>query len=380
MKVLAVLDSLAPGGTETSTVALAIGLRQRGVDMEIVTLKSATPSLADEARAGGLVVTEIHGRRPIRRAWAVRRLIRRRRPAVVHTALFMADQVGRLAALGTGVAVVSSLVNTPYDPARLGDPNVSRWRVRTLRVVDAITARIGCTALHAVSAGVATANAAALRYPADRIVVAERGRNLDLLGERSATRRAAVRHELGLADATQVVLSVGRLDHQKDHRSLLEAVTLVLAGRPDLVVLLAGKDGSASAEIAAWLADHPAVAPHVRVLGHRRDVGDLMAAADVLVVSSRYEGTAGVTIEAKAIGCPVVSTDLVGVRGILSDDVDAVLCPVGSPPAMAAAIDRILGDPQLAARLTQAGRADAQRRFTLEVAAARLEALYRSIS
>ena len=89
----------------------------------------------------------------------LRKMIRAIRPDIVHTALFRADQLGRVASVLTGARVVSSLVNTPYVDERLGDPNVVRWRLRAAQAVDAATSRLFVDRFHAVSDGVKSENA-----------------------------------------------------------------------------------------------------------------------------------------------------------------------------------------------------------------------------
>ncbi len=112
------------------------------------------------------------------------------------------------------------------------------------------------------------------------------------------------------------------------------------------------------------------------MLGHRHDVPDLLCAADVLAIPSLYEGTAGAAIEAMALRCPVVCTDVTGVRGILRDGDNALLVPAAEPARLADGLVRALGDDQLAEALRRRGLADFEERFTIEAAATRMEDLY----
>jgi glycosyltransferase involved in cell wall biosynthesis len=379
VRVLYVLDSLTPGGTETSTVALLPALRARGVDASIAVFRRAEDDLGSAAEAAGAPVTVVESSSMWGRVGALRTLIGERRPDVVHTALYVADQVGRLAAIGTGTPVVSSFVNTPYDPARTNDPNVKRWRLAAARTVDAVTGRLLVRRFHAVSDGVREANCSALRIPTSRVTVAERGRDTTQLGECSGERRRRVRAALGVGDDTPVALNLGRLDHQKGQLVLVEATAAVLRELPTVQVLIAGKDGSAADELRARLTADPVLAPHVQLLGHRRDVGDLLCAADALVVSSHVEGTAGVALEAMAIGTPIVSTRVAGAGGILADGHNALLVPIADPQALARGIVRVLTDRDLAARLATQGRDDFRSRFTIDAAADRMVDLYRSV-
>lgn len=380
MHVLVVIDSLAPGGTEQSTVAMAVRLRDLGIETTIVTLKRAADGLEGIAQANGLTVLELTARGPLRQLPELRRIIRQLEPDVVHTALFGADQLGRLAAWHTGVPVLSSLVSTPYDAARLGDPNLQRWKLRVVQALDAATGLLMVSRYHAVSEGASSANARALRVPLDRVTVAERGRDISALGRPSAARRSKVRHSLGLADHVPVLLNLARQDHLKGHVDLIQATEFIAARHPSVVTLIAGKAGSATATIRATLRSHAITAERVRLLGHRTDVGDLLAGCDVLVIPSHLEGTAGVALEAMAMGVPVVSTNVEGLRGILRDGVNALLVPPAEPRSLAHAVERVLDDNDLAARLAEQGRRDFSERFTLDAAAQRMANLYRDVA
>jgi glycosyltransferase involved in cell wall biosynthesis len=296
----------------------------------------------------------------------------------VHTALFDADQLGRVAAWGTGVPVVSSFVNTPYDPARLADPNVNKWKLRFVQLIDAVTGRLMVNRFHAVSEGAKVANARALRIPERRVTVAERGRDAGLLGERTDERRTASRVALGLGPDAQVVLNLGRQDYQKAQTVLIEAAALLSGSHPNLVVLIAGKHGSASADVQRALGE-PLAARHVRLLGHRSDIGDLLCAADVLAISSHFEGTAGAAVEAMALSTPIVSTNLAGLQGVLEDGRNALLVPINSSQELANGLGRLLDDATVSSRLATRAHADFIERFTLNSAAVRLAELYGSV-
>ena len=380
MRVLYVIDSLAPGGTEQSTIVLAPHLRELGVESTIVTLKSAVHDLTSEAEAAGITVQRLSSGRLPKRVRELRRLIRSREFDVVHTALFDADQLGRVAAWGTGVPVVSSFVNTPYDPARLADPNVNKWKLRLVQVIDAVTGRLMVNRFHAVSEGAKVANARALRIPESRVTVAERGRDATLLGSRTDERRTAVRASLDLSDDAQVVLNLGRQDYQKAQTVLISAASVLRTTHPKLVVLIAGKDGAATADVHQLLSDDQIAADCVRLLGHRTDVGDLLCGADVLAISSRFEGTAGAAVEAMALSTPIVSTDLAGLHGVLDHDRNSVLVKPGDPQELASGIALVLDDPDFALRISVQARDDFVSTFTLEAAAERMHALYASVA
>ena len=374
MKLLFVIDSLGASGTEHSTAALLPVLRDRGHEVAVATIYDAGFGDEDRIRAAGFDVRPLDSQHYVGRVRELRRRIGALTPDVVHCALFRADMVGRVAGWRTDSVVVSSLVNTPYDPARLKGGDVRPWKLRAVQVVDATTARL-VDHFHAVSQGVADANIRALRLPGERVTVVERGRARDVLGTWSSARRARIRAELGVADV-QVVLAVGRQEHQKRHVDLIAAVDALLDRVPRLRVLVAGRPGNATPALEQALAVHPRAAAVTTLLGHRHDVPDLLCAADVLAIPSAYEGTAGTAIEAMALRCPVVCTDVEGVRGILRDGVNALLVPAGEPAQLADALFRALDDAALADELRCRAAADFEARFTIEAAAARMETLY----
>lgn len=163
---------------------------------------------------------------------------------------------------------------------------------------------------------------------------------------------AEVRAELGANDRP-LVLAVGRLHRQKGFPTLLEAARGWAGRQPPPVVAIAG-EGPAREELAASIAASGAA---VRLLGHRADVSDLLAAADVVVLPSRWEGSPLAAQEALAAGRPLVASSVGGVPDLVGDG--AVLVPAGDPDALATAVCRLLDDPAEAAALAARGVARA---------------------
>jgi glycosyltransferase involved in cell wall biosynthesis len=172
---------------------------------------------------------------------------------------------------------------------------------------------------------------------------------------------------------------VARQYPQKGHVHLLAAADLLAVDHPGLVLLLAGPEGPATPAIRAARSAmvHPEV---VRDLGDRSDVADLLAAADVFVLSSLAEGAAGAVIEAMSVGTPVVCTRLEGLDGVLRDGHDALLARPGDAPDLARALATTLDDPGAAEDRAARARQEFLDRFTLEAAADGMAALYRDLA
>ena len=196
----------------------------------------------------------------------------------------------------------------------------------------------------------------------------------------SASRRrgaaAAARRSLGLDDDRPLILAVARHEHPKGLDVLVAAMPTIRAAVPDAVVLVAGRPGRMTAAlqqaIAAGDLQHV-----VRLLGARDDVPDLLVAADVVAVPSRFEGLPGAVLEAMALACPVVATDLPMVREAI-DGCAYELVPVDDADALAGALLRCLGDPAAAERALDA-RQRFDELFRPEIVAARMRDLYRDV-
>jgi glycosyltransferase involved in cell wall biosynthesis len=354
---LYVIDSLAPGGAERSLVALAPALDERGVHLEVAHLRPEAP-LAAALRERGVRVHAVGGQGRVAWTRAAASLIRARGPAIVHTTLFEADQAGRVAARLARVPVVSSLVNVPYGPEQRADRSLSSRRLMAAQTLDTLTSRL-VTRFHAITDTVAVAMSDRLHIPPGRIDVIPRARDDAALGRRSAHRAAEARRRLGLAPDQPLVLAAARHEWQKGLDVLIRAWSSTHEGTGARLVI-AGRRGNRTAELEALVAD-AGLDPEATLLGARDDVPDLLAAADVFVVPSRWEGFGSVLVEAMALEAPIVAADIPAIREVVRDGHEALLVPAGDPTALGRAIVGTLTDRTGAAR-----RADAARRRFLE--------------
>jgi glycosyltransferase involved in cell wall biosynthesis len=376
VKVLVAVDSLGPGGAERSLIEVASVVAEEGIEVEILCLKRVDEGLEREARDRGLAVRHLGPGHRVAGIRGTRRAIRDLSPDLVQSMLFEADIAARLAAVGTGVPVLTSLVNVAYDPSRFRDPAVAPLRLRAARAIDGWTARHLTTHFHAVTETVKHSAVRELGIPPDRVTVVERGRDLSRLGEPSPERRSRARERIGIPADAEIVLNVGRQEYAKGQEHLLEAAALLLERRPRLVVLIAGRRGAATARLEERHR-RLRLGDRVRFLGHREDVPDLLAGADVFVFPSIYEGFGGSIAEAMALELPVVSSDLPTLRDVVEPGGTALLVPPERPSELGRAIEDLLDDPALRRRLGTRGRELCATRFTLERSARRMADLYR---
>jgi glycosyltransferase involved in cell wall biosynthesis len=182
-----------------------------------------------------------------------------------------------------------------------------------------------------------------------------------------AGERRSARGALGLGPEAIAVLFVGELAERKQPLQLAEAVRRARDADPRIVALLAG-DGPLAPALEALAGDG------VRPLGARGDVGALLAAADIFVLPSLWEGLPYAVLEAMAAGVPVVASDGPGNPDAVGQA--GVLFPAGDTDAMSAALKRLADDPALRDSLARAGAARARERFGLSRMLEQTAAIY----
>ena len=364
LNVLQLIPTLDRSGAEKQMVLLAAGLPRDRFRVEVAALTRLGP-LESELRHAGIPVTLI-GKKLKADPFALLRLARLmkdRKFDVVQTWIFAANTYGRIAARRAGVPVVV-----------VSEMAVDLWKGRSQLAVDRYLTR-----WTDVVVGNSRAVAAFYRdkagVPESKLAVIPSGIGDD---EPPAVDRAEVRRALGIAVDAPVVLFVGRLAAQKAVDDLLSALDVLQHVRPDLRALIAG-DGP----LRERLEEHAAAVglrPSVKFLGHREDVPQLLAASDLLVLPSLYEGLPNVVLEAMRFRKPVVATAAPGTTEVVADGVTGLLVPMRNPVELARAIRRVIEEPGLAQRLGEAGRARVESEFRAATMIERFAELYERIS
>ena len=362
MKVAFVLGTSA-GGTGRHVTMLAAGCAARGVRAEVFGPPQADRDFGFAAVApGGVGFTPVSiGERPrvpgdLRTITRLRRLLRAWRPDVVHAHGLRA---GALTAIAVAVIrptahdIRPALVVTVHNAPPGGGVTGAIYRVLELivaRSADSVLCVSADTEQRMRAAGarrVGRAVVPAARLPsAGDVPPAARATSA---GDVPADPRARIRAEFGAAQGQPIVLGAGRLAPQKGFGLLLDAAARWGDIRPGPLLVIAGEG-----PLAAGLRSRAAsLGLAVRFAGHRSDVPSLLAAADVFVLPSTWEGQSLILQEALRAGLPVVATRVGGNAELTGEDA-ALLVPPGDPQRLADAVRAVLGDPALAARLRQA--------------------------
>jgi glycosyltransferase involved in cell wall biosynthesis len=175
--------------------------------------------------------------------------------------------------------------------------------------------------------------------------------------------RVETRAHLGLSASSPVVMSLGALTWEKDPLTALSATAPTLGARSDAVHLFVG-DGPVRERLVQEIGAR-GLEGRVRLLGVREDVGDLLAASDVLVLSSRIEGLPGCIVEAGMLGVPTAAFAVAGVPEVVSDGETGLLAEPGDVTDLAEKLRALIDDDTLRVTLGGAARAMCSSRFEI---------------
>ncbi|HLK76194.1 MAG TPA: glycosyltransferase family 4 protein [Streptosporangiaceae bacterium] len=373
MKLALVLGT-STGGTARHVRMLAAGCAARGVRAEVFGPARTDRDFGFDGSAPGVGFTAVEiADRPrlpgdLRAIRRLRRLLRAWQPGVVHAHGLRAGALTAMAVAFSRTAQGRTpLVVTVHNaPPAGGVPGA------IYRVLERIVARNADSVL-CVSADLEDRmRAAGARRVGHAVVPAPvAGAPPDV----SAETRAALRTEFGADPDQPVVLAVGRLATQKGFGLLLDAAVRWSDLQPAPLLVIAGH-GPLAAGLQARAAS---LGLAVRFAGQRDDVPALLAAADVFVLPSVWEGQSLVLQEALRAAVPIVATRVGGNPGLLGEDA-AILVPLGDAQRLAEAVRAVLDDPALAARLRAAAVTRARGLPGTDAAVAAALAEYRHIT
>lgn len=194
--------------------------------------------------------------------------------------------------------------------------------------------------------------------------------------ERSVDKHA-VRQQLGLETNTRLIATVATLKEQKGHRYLIDAAATIVPQHPDCHFLFVG-DGKLRGKLQAQVRES-GLSGNIHFLGSRRDVPDLLAASDLFVLPSLWEGLPMALIEAMAASMPVVATAVSGTVQVMIPGETGLVVPPGNSQMLAGAMIELLSDPARAQAMGIAAKQRVQAEFSAEKQANEHLALYRRL-
>lgn len=363
--ILQMVDGLAVGGAEGLVYELTRRLVSDGFRVSVCCCEAGT--LADDLMARGIRVTRLPWRARVDPLLVGRMAaeIRRDPPQIVHTHLFKSDFHGRLAARMCGVPVVVSTLH-----------NCDKWATNpAFGISYGLTTWFGDRMI-AVAEEVRDYSIRYFHIPAERIVTIPNAIDIERFANKE-TAGSGLRAELGIAQDAPLFGIVARLDPQKDHATFLRAAALVKKAAADARFIVIG-DGQLRQSLKE-LSSELGLDQAVIFCGERTDIPVVMAALDVLVLSSLYEGLPITLLEGMAAARPVVSTAVNGVTGLVVDGETGLLVPPSDPEALANACLRLIADKDLRLRMGQAGYTRVKERNSLDQMNGRIIDLYQSL-
>jgi glycosyltransferase involved in cell wall biosynthesis len=287
-------------------------------------------------------------------------LVRRRNARVLHVHGYAAADFGRVAARMSGAKLVLH--------EHFADPRMPAYQALADRLLAPLTDRA-----IAVSHSTRDFLVSKRAVPAERVRLIWNGAPLGEFAPAGRDRALAARRELGLPEEALVIGTIGRLNAQKGHTHLLDALALLRTRLPDLWTLIVG-DGDLMDSLKEQ-ATRLGLGDRVVFAGHRSDVPDLLAALDVFCISSLYEGTPLALFEAMAAGRPIVSTAVDGCREVLEDGVSGLLVPPADAEALAGALERVVRNAELRGALGRRALEES-RRYDVQACVEQMQTLY----
>lgn len=352
--MLRLITRLNIGGPARQALLLTKELAR---DYRTILAAGTPPPSEGELTDPDVPVTRLPLARPVspsedaRALFAIRKLLQRTRPDILHTHMAKAGMLGRVA--------VASLKKRPRT--------IHTFHGHVLEGYFSRTVERGFLATERTLARRTDVLIAVSPEVRDSLLDLHVGRErqyrviplgFDLSRHLSVEARSGeLRQRLGLGPSATLVGIVGRLVPIKDVSTMLKAVALL----PDVHLAILG-DGELKEDLqqeAVSLGLHR----RVHFLGWWLDVPAAMSDLDAVALTSRNEGTPVALIEALACSRPVVASDVGGVRFVVDDGQTGLLCPPGSPEALAESLKAVLSDPDYAKRLAARGRESVRGRF-----------------
>jgi glycosyltransferase involved in cell wall biosynthesis len=290
----------------------------------------------------------------------LKRLLIAQSPQIFQSFLFHANVVGRIAACRAGVPHVLSGIRVAEHAAK--------WHCWLDRLTQSKVERYVC-----VSHSVAEFSVERAGIAQDKIVVIPNG--IDL--EKYPARQPADLAQFGIEQGRRMVVFIGRLEWQKGVRWLVESAPLWLYKQADCDLLIVG-DGPMRNMLES-MAESLGISQRVHFAGHRRDVPQILAASELLVLPSAWEGMPNVVLEAMASRRPVVATRVEGVEELLGPLVDTQTVAHGDSIGLAERIVSFLSSPEKSAAIGAENRRRAEENFGISRMVAAYEDLWQSL-
>ncbi len=368
-----ITESTPFGGAQRNTLLTLKGLMRDGYQTDLVCGPGGP--LIREAEAVKVrvhVIDElIRPVDPAKDFWALLKLyklFKSHKYDLVHTHSTKAGLLGRLAAWWAGVpSIVHTIHGVPFE---MNGSYRSRFYINLERLIGSMTDCIICVG-DVLRQEVATWK----MVPSEKLCTIYSG--IDLAAYVPQRSAAQMKQELGLEGVWPIVGCIGRLSEQKAQYHLVNAISYLTGKYPQIKLILVG-NGELRAQLESQVRDK-SLSSHVLLLGDRDDIADLLNIFDVYAMSSLWEGVGRALTEAMYAGLPIVATQVNGVKELIQHEVTGLLTSTRDPNALAASIDRLVVDINLAQHLGSNARRKAEELMGGERMIKAIEEAYRNL-
>jgi glycosyltransferase involved in cell wall biosynthesis len=354
-----IIDRLPPDGAERLLIDV---LKHRSDRFNYVVLCLVEGGVLAEALETMGIPVIIFGRRSafdIALLFRLARWLRTHHVAVVHTHLFTADSWGRVAAL---LARVQGIFSTIHS--------VNSWKGNIHRLVDRILALLS-TRVIACSEQVADELRKRDRLSHKKIKTIANGIDLQRF---QAVTPLDLEEAFNVPKGVLCLALVGRLHQAKGHMDLLPVMARLKAEGLDFHLLLVG-EGECEEDIKQSI-EKLHLTPSVTLTGFRKDIPEILAAVDILVMPSRWEGLPMALLEGMAMGKAVIASPVGGIPDVIDNGANGVLVAAGNQAHWCQAIRQLCEDRELRQQLGAQAKLTVQRHYSAEAVTRAYEALY----
>jgi len=366
LHIVQIIDNLIIGGAQKLLVTLAGQAQANGLELTIVSLSSNNDRLILHELAGlgtEVVIFPAQHLLDMRRILRLSRFLSGKNIDLVQCHLTYANIIGALCGRLAGLPVVTTLHSTE-DVLQEFHPFIGALETWTICHLAKRVVAVGYTI-------------------ADSFRGRLRGKSIDVIPNAvsipariTEKERLELRKEIAGDVRKKIVISVGRIAPPKGYEDLVTAFSFLVPSHPNLVLILIG--GGPLFEEICNLISIRSLEKNVILLGAREDVPRLLAASDLYVSSSHWEGLPLAILEAMMAGLPVVATDVGDIPRLITADIGLVI-PPRQPRAIAEAIAELLGDPVRLREMGAAARARAMQDYSPQAWMEQLINLYRQL-
>ena len=355
------ITDLDAGGAERALVQIVTRLDRELWTPTVISL-SPEGELVTPLEKAGIPVHSLNGKsaKQLSILPKLAKILRQLKPELLQTFLFHANIAGRLAGRWAKVPCIVSGIRVAEKRSRFY-LSLDRWTRRWVK-------HHVC-----VSEAVKTFSKQQGHLPESQLSVIPNGVDYDHF----ANAPIAALKQFGIPDKSEVIIAVGRLDHQKGSLLLLKAVESLLAVRPQTHLLYVGI-GSLESALKERVASQK-LESQVHFAGYHSDVAPFLKAATIFVLASRWEGMPNAVLEAMAAGIPIVATDVEGVRELITHEQSGLVIPVDDTDRLQDSLKSLLDSPEQQLMYRNKSQALSKERLTWDKIAGEYSSLYLSL-